>query len=607
MITPPMNLADMLFSHGVRPKYWGPGHTEQIRCPKCEGGSTKETSLTITIDQDNGGAVWHCHRGNCGFSGGERLLSAEHKSRFPHERSIKTPQPHSIAVTGHKPDWFNGFFEDRGIGDRAVTALGIYGMESRRFPEPLGDSRCIVFPYTHNGTLVNRKYRPFPAKNPMMQDASALPTLFNIDRLGGDPVEIIFVEGEMDVCALFECGLEHAVTLKDGAGREVKYDPEAKRFEALRTHADVLTKAKRIVLAGDMDVPGLALREELARRLGRHRCWLVTWPKECKDAGDVLRIHGPDAVLNAVEAATAYPIDGLHKVTAAGLKALRGQSPPTTMSTGTMVTDRVLKLPTEGRLIVVTGYPSMGKTSWLRYVMVHTAEKHDRRWAVFGPEMQPWEQFAAECAAVWVGKPFWPIAESKSMSPEEIEAAGDWLENHVVMMACDSEDVAPTLDWILDLARAAVLRDGITDLLIDPWNEIEHMRPAMVTETDYIGRSLQRLKAFGLRYGCNIWVAVHPTKPSGLKTGEAKPPPGPYDISGSANWANKADLGLTVHSPERGKTDLIIWKTRFRRFGNRSDVATMAFDVINGRYTSPDEALIIPEAPAWRTPYKEED
>lgn len=38
-----------------------------------------------------------------------------------------------------------------------------------------------------------------------------------------------------------------------------------------------LEDAKKIILATDSDEPGRALAEELARRLGKGRCWKLDW------------------------------------------------------------------------------------------------------------------------------------------------------------------------------------------------------------------------------------------------------------------------------------------------------------------------------------------
>ena len=585
---PIQTLPELLIEAGIRLKHWTPGHTEHLDCPKCGGGNHHDRgSLAVTIDPDGDGATWICHRGSCAWTDGIRTGSAA-RARPSAPAAPRKPVSHSVAAETNRPDWLYQFFAERQIGARTVHAFGCYAVD-RRFGDV--ELPAMVFPYRWHGEVVNRKYRARGEKRGQQQEAGALPTLFNVDRLGDAPAEIVWVEGEPDVMALFECGIERAVSLKDGAPSEAKFNPEDKRFEALRTHADMLAKVKRIVLAGDMDGPGLALREELARRLGRHRCWLVTWPDGCKDACDVLRAYGPDGVTSAIAGAEPYPIDGLQRITADRLLALRRLPPPGTMTTGTRSTDLVLRLPTEGRLIVVTGVPNHGKTSWTRFVMVHTATDHGRRWAVFSPEMQPWEHFAAQCAEVYLGKPFWPTPGYDSMTDPEIVEAGRWLGDRITMLVCDSEDEAPTMDWLLERARAAVLRDGVTDLLIDPWNEVDQTRGSL-SETEFIGRSLQRFKAFGLRHGCNVWLIAHPAKPSLLKSGEKRPAPGPYDISGSSHWANKPDLGLTLHSPDLGGSELHLWKSRMRRWGKRGSVAAMDYNEVTGCYSTPISEMV---------------
>ena len=131
-----------------------------------------------------------------------------------------------------------------------------------------------------------------------------------------------------------------------------------------------------------------------------------------------------------------------------------------------------------------------------------------------------------------------------------------------------------------------MLRDGTTDLLIDPWNEVEHVR-GKDSETDYIGLMLRRLKAFAKRHGCNVWIIAHPAKPLPLRPGEKRAAPGPYDLAGSANWANKTDIGITVHSPEPGAAEIHLWKLRFRRWGQRGAVVKLDFDASTGRYSTP--------------------
>ena len=84
----------------------------------------------------------------------------------------------------------------------------------------------------------------------------------------------------------------------------------------------------RVLLATDNDEPGQALAEELARRLGRERCWRVRWPQGTdsalladgarpdgylKDANEVLLNAGADALRECVVNAEPYPIRGLFR------------------------------------------------------------------------------------------------------------------------------------------------------------------------------------------------------------------------------------------------------------------------------------------------------
>lgn len=392
--------------------------------------------------------------------------------------------------------------------------------------------------------------------------------------------------------ALHEAGWPYAVTLKDGAPDKLREedDParqEDKRFAAMETHADLLSRFQRIILAGDADKPGEVLREELARRLGRHRVWTVRWPEGCKDAGDVLRLHGPDVLSNCIIEAQPWPIEGVQRITPGLLQRLREREPPPVMSTGTKSTNAIMKLPAEGRLIVVTGVPNSGKSSWVRFVMVHTAREHARRWVCFSPEHSPWEQFVAECAEVFTGRTFWRRRDAEQMSPDELAHAERWLGERIFMLTADNEDTPPTLDWFLDRVRRLVLVHGITDALLDPWNELEHTRPDRMTETEWVGLCLQRIKAFCNKHGVNVWIVAHPTKQLPPKPGGKLLPPGGYDIAGGANWANKTDFGLTVHNDD-GLSLILIWKSRFSsRWGRKNSVARLEFDAATHRYYDP--------------------
>jgi len=580
------DLPGLLADLGIRLKSMRAGHSEKLRCPKCGGGRTKELSLSVTIDTDGEGFVAKCHRNiECAWTEGRRTSTGTRSPRAPQRVDPPSAPPEHAPTARAVPETMFAFFAQRGISRETVEAFGCY-MTRHWFPGSDGDQAALVFPYLVGGRLVNRKYRS--ATKQFIQEKNPLASLFNVDAVA-EPDVVWWVEGEADCMAMHESGYPQTVTLANGAPAELREEDDPrreddKRFDALRTHSDLLSKVRKFVLAGDMDGPGAVLREELARRMGRHRCWLVSWPEDCKDACDTLRKHGQAGVQAAVEAAEPYPIEGIHSIDADKLLAMRHGQPPATLTTGAIATDRELRFPAEGKLIIVTGMPTHGKSSWLKFIAIHLMSEHNRKFAIFSPEMQPWEQFVAQFAETWTGKKFWPGNGHPGMTDHEVRTAATWLKPRLKLFSADSEDVSPTLDWVLQMARISVLRDGITDLQIDPWNELDHER-GNLTESEYIGRSLQRLKAFAMRHGVNIWLVVHPINMRPLKPGMKVEAPTMYDISGGAMWNNKADLGIVVYSPEH-TTQILVRKARFTRWARRGAVAELSYDPDTGRYRS---------------------
>lgn len=462
-----------------------------------------------------------------------------------------------------KPDWVYAWFAERKIGARVVDEFGITAARWI-FDPKIGEVDAVALPLTSKGQQVNRVLRPRKGDGSAMENKAV--GVFGAAAFT-DGGALVWCRSELDVLALAECGLTGGVW--------------ASRVDAMAHHADLISKTCRVTLACGTDPAGIAQREEMARRFGRHRCWITQFSPWA-----IFGVDGPESVLQVIQDAVPYPIEGMHKIQMGTLAKLRSMPAPSVMTTGTSASDEVIKLPTEGRLIVITGFPNHGKTTWTRFMMVHTATRHNRRWVVFSPESQPWEQFAAECAEAYIGKPFYELERVPGMTDEDIREAERFLSDKITMLVCDTEEVAPSLDWLLERGAASVLRDGTTDFLFDPWNEVDQARGDM-SETDFIGRSLQRLRAFAQRYGCNVWVVAHPSKPAPIRPKEVRPPPGPYDISGSAHWVNKPDIGLTVHNPAEGVTELHVWKSKSRRWGARGRKATMEFDRLCGVYSTP--------------------
>uniref|UniRef100_M1BW74 Nucleic acid binding protein n=1 Tax=Solanum tuberosum TaxID=4113 RepID=M1BW74_SOLTU len=149
-----------------------------------------------------------------------------------------------------------------------------------------GDQIIIAFTYRRNGMLIGCKYRTLEKR--FWQEKGADKVLYGLDDVR-EADEIIIVEGEIDKLSVEEAGFPNCVSVPNGA-------PQGIASKELLP----LEEASRIVLATDGDLPGQALAEELARRLGKERCWQVCWPKKdelssYKDANELCGLFTFDA------------------------------------------------------------------------------------------------------------------------------------------------------------------------------------------------------------------------------------------------------------------------------------------------------------------------
>ena len=173
-----------------------------------------------------------------------------------------------------------------------------------------------------------------------------------------------------------------------------------------------------------------------------------------------------------------------------------------------------------------------------------------------------------------------------------------WVSKHFYPIVAPDE-VAPTLPWILGVARHQIATYGLNGLVIDPFNEVDHTISGRQTETQYISEFLSVIRRFARHHNIHVWLVAHPTKMQKAVGGDYAgkyPPPTPYDISGSAHFFNKADNCLCVWRDvweDSAKIELHIHKVRNRAVGYPGMVE-LAF---TGQRFVEETAV---EAPSWQ-------
>lgn len=584
--------------------------TQRYLCPECAPTrrNQRDKPLSLTVKEDDT-AVWRCH--HCGFQGGLSLKTPVpvvdvHPTkpvpfRLPAPTQNQSPTIESStpsSVVGHHTRAHNYIFS-RGLTQQVAEACNVV-YDKRFVGSHIQDA--IGFAYRGQETPAV-KWRAVNEKS-FIQTGSAT-SLWQIERLKeGDP--LIITEGEFDCMAIWQAGLP-AVSVPNGAPQfltpEGTSSPkEDKKYAYLRAEKVVIIaeKASKIIIATDGDTPGQALGEELARRLGRGRCWRVTWPESCKDANDVLLTLGPSALRECVEKAKPWPVkgiyDAMHWVTAVdtlydnGL--IRGKN------TGLKELDPLYSI-MPGQLCVVTGIPSMGKSALIDQLMVNLAKAEGWRFAVCSFENEP-RIHIAKLIQLYHGRPFFSGLLPRISRVEKADGL-QWVNEHFTFLY-QGDGQQSTMDDILERLRIAVLRYGIRGAVIDPANFIERGNRD-ISETEWVSDILTKLKVFLMAFDCHVWFVAHPYK---LRRGDdgKYAVPGGYEISGSSHWFNKTDFGMTVHRPDLSSntSEVHIWKCRYNWVGSVGK-AVLNYEPATGCFFDPVKAWAPP--PPMEKPWED--
>jgi len=495
-----------------------------LQCPWCGGGRKKEKSFSCRVRP--GQIYCKCWRANkCKIQTTLRAAPAGGSAQRPapsRSAQVERAQPTRSALgldnrllsVPHRE-----YLLQRGITEQVLRRNRVCSKKHK-----LGN--VLVFQYfasepDSSPRLVAEKVRKLPKE--FWQTTGGQKCLYGVDDIKGQP-EMVLTEGEIDKLSLEVAGIRAAASLQNGCkgGLSLAFGAE-----------EAFAKAKRIVLAVDGDEGGQACAEELAKRLGKSKCYLVKWPEGCKDANEVLMRYGAER-LRSLMAEAEPMIKGFDdEVMAEVMARISGTMPLeyiSGVSTGWEGVDNFLRI-VPGEISVVTGMPGNGKSEWLLSLAVNLSYRHQWRTLLFAFEGKE-ESLAAQLATK---------VQATVPQLQDPGVALEWLDEHITLGCSDFEGF--TQEKILARAREEKAQ-GLDLLIVDPYNCIEKSKEEKdELEHKYIGSLLGKLRKFADEYKVHVVIVAHPTK-SAAWLNES---PGLYDIAGSAEWFNKTDNGIVVN------------------------------------------------------------
>ena len=548
-------------------------------CPECQDTRSRKNQKDrpLSIMVDDSGVKYHCH--HCDAEGGWL-----HNSEFDVDFESFSPRPPTPLKINSKStnEVALKYLKSRHIAEEVIknhAILGTYRFNGEATP-------AVGFPY-RSGDIVNAvKWRSADSSKNFSQE-NVCEDFFNLDSyvVGND---VLICEGEIDALAWMSVDLPENITvlsIPNGAPAKVrdgKIDPaDDNKFRYIWRAKKQLDSAPRIILNTDSDEPGRALQEEIVRRVGSAKIWMVDLGDH-KDASEALEKKGSLFLEEQLEYCERVPTIGLHSadVFVDSFVDLYENGQMKGASTGFASLDDLIQIP-PGMLTVVTGFPASGKADLVDQICINLAKNYNWK-TIYCSFEKPPELHMAQLAQKITDRPFFE-GPSTRMSTEERDFAAEWINDNFMFM--DSRRDSPnTIDGILSVASAAVMRMGCRILVIDPFNHIR-LGGGSSKETDAISEMLTKVQRWSKEHECHVFFVAHPTKISPDRMGNKKVIVTGHDVAGSAAWLAKCDIGLTAwrHQRDEDPPEAHIWKIRWSWIGKHGS-CPLHFDKITGRW-----------------------
>ena len=345
----------------------------QGTCPLCSSDRQPKNQKLKCASYDWERGLGTCHHCDSSFQLHTYQRKGSSEKTYIRPDALNVVDPKQITSKVFK------WFESRGISQKTLDDLMV--TEGTEYMPQTGKSEnTIQFNYIMGDELINVKYRDGRKNFKLYKGAEKV--FYNINSIVGYD-HCIITEGEMDVLALHEAGIKNAISVPNGATLN------SNNLDYLDNCIDYFEDKEKVILAVDNDEPGLALQQELIRRLGAEVCFLSTF-EDCKDANDYLIKYGKDKLVKRIEGARPVPLenvktfkdieDEITDFVRNGFK--RGYQ------IGLPNFDDIFSTYT-GQFITVTGIPSSGKSDFVDQMVVGYNQKYQWKTAFASPENAP--------------------------------------------------------------------------------------------------------------------------------------------------------------------------------------------------------------------------
>jgi len=273
--------------------------------------------------------------------------------------------------------------------------------------------------------------------------------------------EILICEGEVDCLSFYEAGIRFAVSVPAGASKGNQ------KLEWL-DECWHLFEGKKIYLATDNDEPGIALRNELARRFGKSNCMIV--PLSRKDANEILMTDGSEELVRCFENSYSFPVEGIEDANSIKEELLNLYDVGVPQGCELNWDMDIGFKWNAGQVTLITGIPGHGKSTFIKNILWRLASSHGWKSLIYSAEEASISFAVADMLQIASGKAFFDSRLTKRISKEEIAELEPILSQHFKYYRMDND---LSVEAILQKGEEMVKQYGIRMLVIDNMSTVE--------------------------------------------------------------------------------------------------------------------------------------
>ncbi len=323
-------------------------------CPQCKGGGGDKETFSVNLQT----GAFKCFRASCDYHGHFVELARDFGFKLEDEQERKyrkLPQPKIES----KPKAVE-YLESRGISADVCKRYKITTQKDK--------DNILVFPfYDEQGIMQFVKYRKTDfdkTKDKCKEwcEKDTMPILFGMAQCE-DFSRLVITEGQIDSLSVASCGIKNAVSVPTGA----------LGFTWLASCWDWINKFEEIVVFGDYEKGKITLIETLEKRIqGKVKCVRCEDYLCEKDANDILRKYGEDAIIKAVENAELREVKYVKRL--ANVEAVNLTDLPK-IKTGIRQLDRVCGGLLRGHVVLLSGKRGEGKSTFMSQIVAEAIEQ----------------------------------------------------------------------------------------------------------------------------------------------------------------------------------------------------------------------------------------